>query len=218
MQGSLYVIAAPSGAGKTSLVNALLKELPALQVSISHTTRAIRPGEIEGTHYFFVTRDTYEDLVKNKAFLEHAEVFGHLYGTSRVFVEEQLSQGKDVILEIDWQGARQVKLEFPQTIGIFILPPSLEVLRQRLLLRKQDAPATIEHRMKQACSEMIHYTEYDYLVINDDFQTALSELKAILIAKRLQLKNQAERNQHLISSLFNPSLSAKSEDQNNEID
>lgn len=202
MHGSLYVIAAPSGAGKTSLVNALLKEVPDLQVSISHTTRPMRPGETTGAHYFFVDRQTYETLVKNKAFLEHAEVYGHLYGTSRAFVEAQLSQGIDVILEIDWQGARQVKLEFPQTIGIFILPPSLETLRQRLLLRKQDSQTTILERMKQASSEMIHHTEYDYLIINDNFQTALAELKSIIIARRLMLKNQLERYKSLIDKLF----------------
>lgn len=191
--GTLLTVSAPSGAGKTSLVKALIEAEPNLRVSVSHTTRAVRPGETDGVNYHFCARDAFQAMLSGDEFLEHAEVFGNLYGTSRRFVTEQLAADRDVILEIDWQGAAQVKRLLPHTCAIFILPPTRQALRQRLSKRGQDDAQTIERRMAAAVSEMSHYAEADYLVINDVFDTALHELQTILRSERLKTTRQAQR-------------------------
>jgi len=200
--GNLYIVSAPSGAGKTSLVNALLPSLPNVQVSISHTTRPQRPGEVDGVNYHFVGADQFRRMVEESAFLEYAEVFGNFYGTSRQWVKDTLAGGTDVVLEIDWQGGQQIRRLMPEALSIFILPPSRTTLEQRLTQRGQDDTATIERRMAQAVSEMSHYVEADYLVVNDVFETALQELRSILIAGRLRLAKQAVRQQALLSELL----------------
>ena len=187
MKGSLYVIAAHSGAGKTSLVRALTGSVPDIGVSVSHTTRARRPGEEHGTHYFFTDRDEFVRMAGESAFLEHAEVFGNYYGTSRAWVDDTLRSGRDVILEIDWQGAQQVRRLMPEAVGIFILPPSKAVLRERLVGRSTDAAEVIERRLAQAAEDMTHYSEFDYVVVNDDFETAVGELRAIVTARRCRV-------------------------------
>lgn len=201
--GTLYIIAAPSGAGKTSLVKRLVETTPGVAVSISHTTRPPRPGERDGEHYHFVAMDVFEAMIAAGAFLEYAQVFGNRYGTSRAAVLAQLETGQDVILEIDWQGARQVKTLLPDSPTVFILPPSREALRQRLAGRGQDSAEVIERRMAAALDELSHYAEFDYLVMNDDFATALDDLRAILIAQRqrrgAQLERWRERLQMLLS-------------------
>lgn len=199
----LYVISAPSGAGKTSLVKALIEQLPGVEVSISHTTRAMRPGEEDGVHYHFVDQARFLELADQAAFLEHAEVFGNYYGTSQQGVLDQLATGKDVILEIDWQGARQVRKLMPECLGIFIVPPSREVLEERLRGRGQDSEEVIARRMLEAVSEMSHFPEFDFLVINDDFDQALEELKAILIANRLNMPRQEQTHTELLEALVN---------------
>lgn len=201
-RGRLYILSAPSGAGKTSLVAALLDQLKQLEVSVSHTTRAPRPGEKNGSNYHFVDKAGFQQLVDQDVFFEWAEVFGNCYGTSRLAVEERLTAGVDVILEIDWQGAQQVRKQMPEAISIFILPPSLESLRDRLNRRGQDSEAVIEGRMQQAISEMSHYPEYDYLVINDRFDHALIELQAVFMAKRLELASQQARQADLLGALL----------------
>lgn len=202
-QGTLYTISAPSGAGKTSLVNALLADNdPRICVSISHTTRTARPGEQNGVNYHFVDRECFTAMRTTGAFLESAEVFGNLYGTSRDWVQAQLDLGKDVILEIDWQGAEQVKKQVSPTKSIFILPPSLETLLQRLTSRGQDDPAIIEGRMQQARSEISHYGEADYLIINDDFEIALNDLRAVFRAVRLEQAQQQRNNGGLLQDLL----------------
>ncbi|PVZ15316.1 MULTISPECIES: guanylate kinase [unclassified Pseudomonas] len=200
--GTLYIVSAPSGAGKTSLVKALIDAQPDIRVSVSHTTRAMRPGEADGVNYHFVSREAFLALVEKGDFLEHAEVFGNLYGTSRSTLEQTLQSGIDLILEIDWQGSEQVRRQIPGTRSIFILPPSRQALRQRLTNRGQDSDEIIEGRMREAVSEMQHHVEYDYLVINDDFATALEDLKAIFRANRLQHKLQAQRHGALLSELL----------------
>ncbi len=202
MSGTLFTVSAPSGAGKTSLVNALLEQCPDLRVSVSHTTRPMRPGEQDGVNYHFVSVAQFTDMLEESAFLEHAEVFGNYYGTSRYWVEQTLASDHDVILEIDWQGAHQVRRLLPECVSIFILPPSRETLEQRLNNRGQDAPEVIERRIRQARDEMSHYVESDYLIINDDFDTALAQLRAVVEAQRLRTAHQQRRWQALVSELL----------------
>lgn len=204
VQGTLYIVSAPSGAGKSSLIQALLKTQPLYdtQVSISHTTRTIRPGEVEGEHYFFVTKERFCQMIAEGAFLEHAEVFGHYYGTSRLAIEQVLATGVDVFLDIDWQGAQQIRAQMPQARSIFILPPSKEELGRRLRGRGQDTEAVIDVRMAQAVAEMTHYGEYDYLIVNDNFDNALGDLKTIIRAERLHLYRQTLRHDALITKLL----------------
>jgi guanylate kinase len=192
-RGTLFVVSAPSGAGKTSLVRAMLERDPLLTVSVSHTTRPRRSGEADGVNYHFVDRERFETMLASGAFLEHAEVFGNLYGTSAAWVEGTLEQGRDVILEIDWQGAAQIRSRLPETVSIFVLPPSLAVLEQRLRGRGQDEDAVIRRRLAEARAEMAHHVDYDYLVVNDDFQTAAADLLAIARAVRLVRPRQARR-------------------------
>lgn len=200
--GTLYVVSAPSGAGKTSLLKQLIKELDLIQTSISHTTRAMRVGEVDGVDYHFVSAKQFKSLIAESAFFEHAEVFGNFYGTSKASIQNQLDSGVDVILEIDWQGARQIRQHLPLSCSIFILPPSKEALHQRLKGRGQDEDDVIELRMQAAQGEMSHYTEYDYLVINDDFSVAVNELKAIMLANRLKLSVQKNKYVQLLSNLL----------------
>lgn len=202
--GNLYIISAPSGAGKSSLINALLADQPRseVQLSISHTTRNPRPGEENGVHYYFTNHDEFKALIAQGHFLEWAEVFGNYYGTSLPMIEKSLEQGIDVFLDIDWQGARQIREKLPNVKTIFILPPSKAELEKRLVGRGQDSADVIAGRMEKAVSEMSHYNEFDYVIINDDFQTALSELKSILVAERLRQVNQSVRHQALISQLL----------------
>ncbi len=192
-KGQLFIISAPSGAGKTSLIRELLACTDGLRVSVSHTTRAPRPGELDGVNYNFVDRKTFEYLIEHDDFLEYATVFDNYYGTSRAWVEQHLAEGTDIILEIDWQGARIIREKLPGAIGIFILPPGREVLEQRLRQRGEDDEATIARRMRDAMEEMSHYREYDYLVLNDDFQEALEDLAAIVRACRLRQDIQKRR-------------------------
>ncbi|MFO7640286.1 MAG: guanylate kinase [Candidatus Competibacteraceae bacterium] len=200
---TLYVVAAPSGAGKTSLVRSLVDTTPGVSLSISHTTRPPRPGERDGEHYHFVSLAQFEAMIAEGAFLEHAQVFGNRYGTSRAAALALLDAGQDVILEIDWQGARQVQTRMPAGgVTIFILPPSREALRQRLANRGQDRPEIIDQRMAAALDELSHYAEFEYLVINDDFATALEALRAIVIANRQRRAAQAERQQELLRALL----------------
>ena len=200
--GQLYIVSAPSGAGKTSLVRALLTQDVQVEVSVSHTTRAPRPGERDGEHYHFVSDDAFARLVADDAFLEHAQVFDRRYGTARTGVAARLAAGRDVILEIDWQGARQVRAAFPEAQSVFIVPPSVGELRRRLSGRGQDAAEVIERRMRDAVSEMSHYVEFDYLVINDDFGHALEDLKAIFRANQLLQAPQQMRHGGLLSELL----------------
>jgi len=200
--GTLYIIAAASGTGKTSLVSSLLQSVDNLQVSISHTTRKPRPGEEHGKHYYFTDKASFLELVNKQAFLEYAKVFDNYYGTLVQTVRDKLAEGIDIILEIDWQGARQVHKVFPRASGIFILPPSLDSLRQRLSERGQDDEAVIERRMQSAIAEISHYTEFNYIVINDDFDKALSELRAIILANRNSLPRQIAKYGDLIKSLI----------------
>lgn len=201
-KGTLYVVSAPSGAGKTSLVKALLERDSRVLVSVSHTTRDMRPGEVDGKDYNFVDMEHFNQMIGEGAFLEHADVFTNKYGTSQVWVEEQLSQGMDVILEIDWQGAQQVRRLMPECLSVFILPPSQEELRRRLTGRGTDSQDVIDHRMSQAVSEMSHYGEYDYMIINDDFDTALNELVAVFLSRRVGQNRQSQKHQELLQGLL----------------
>jgi guanylate kinase len=178
--GRLFILSAASGTGKTSLANALIESVPNIEFSVSHTTRAPRPGEKYGVHYYFVGREEFEMMVAAGQFLEHAQVFDNYYGTSRPQVEQRLKQGKSVILDIDWQGARSIKTRMPEAVSIFILPPSRAALEERLIKRGQDSPEVIARRMRDAVSEMRHYKEFDHVVVNDDFEAALADLKAII--------------------------------------
>jgi len=201
--GKLYIVSAPSGAGKTSLVKQLRNEVDKLVVSVSHTTRGMRSGEVHGSDYFFVSVGEFKTMIENQAFLEHAQVFDNFYGTAQKTVEDNLAQGLDVILEIDWQGAQQVRKMLPDSISIFILPPSIDILKQRLKNRGQDNDEVIARRMRDAVTEMSHYPEFDYLVVNDDFNLALSQLKSIIIANRLLQSTQQQLLTPLLQDLLN---------------
>jgi len=202
MRGQLYIIAAPSGAGKTSLVKALHENLNGIAVSVSHTTRAMRPGEENGVHYHFVDHAYFERMVTEGEFLEHARVFDNFYGTAKSSVECNLAAGQDVILEIDWQGAQQVRAAFPEALGIFILPPAREVLETRLRGRGQDDDQIIARRMRDATTEMQHYAEFDFLLINDVFEDALRELACIFRANRARRERSTARHARLIKDLL----------------
>jgi guanylate kinase len=179
-KGKLFIFSAASGTGKTSLAKALVEQMPEVAFSVSHTTRAPRPGEQHGVHYYFVTPQQFDEMVAADRFLEHAKVFGNSYGSSRAVTENLLRQGKSVIFDIDWQGARAIKEKMPEAVSIFILPPSRAALQERLTARGQDSPEVVESRMRAAVSEMSHYKEFDHLVVNDDFNAALADLKAII--------------------------------------
>ena len=191
--GNLFIVAAPSGGGKTSLVKRLIKSLEDIQVSISHTTRPMRPGEENGVDYFFVDEECFLTMVQQNEFIEHTQVFGHHYGTSSKQINTRLSAGIDVVLDIDWQGAQQIKHIFPEAVSIFIIPPSLKTLKERLLSRGQDKEVIIRQRMQRAQSEMSHYREFDYLILNDDFASAAENLRAIVIANRLSIARQQNK-------------------------
>jgi len=202
MPAKLYVVAAPSGGGKTSLINALLEKDRRLRLSVSHTTRAPRPHEEDGKHYHFVSQERFAELVAQHAFLEHAQVYDHCYGTGREQVQDKLDQGFDVMLDIDWQGAAQIRQSFPNCCSIFILPPSLEVLRERLSSRGQDSPEVIERRMKKARSEISHAREFDYMIVNDDFQLALEDLHSIIRRGKHSRPGQDEISETLLAQML----------------
>lgn len=204
MAGTLFIITAASGTGKTSLVKELLASMDNLQVSISHTTRQPRPAEENGVHYHFIDVATFEKLIHEKAFLEHAQVFDNYYGTSKQAVNALLDRNIDVILEIDWQGALQVKNQFTHAVMIFILPPSQDALRSRLSGRGQDSQEVIEKRLAGSMTEMRQYDKFDYVVINDDFSIALQDLQTIIKSHRLTLASQQTKNHSLLNNLFNP--------------
>lgn len=201
-RGNLFILSAPSGAGKSSLINALLKKHADMKVSVSHTTRAPRPGEENGVHYHFASTDEFKALIAKDDFFEWAQVFDNYYGTSKQAIESQLDAGIDVFLDIDWQGAQQVREIMPSVKTIFILPPSKEELEQRLNNRGQDSAEVIASRMAKAQSETSHYNEYDYVIVNDDFESALGDIEVIVMAQRLTLKAQEERHQVLLNSLL----------------
>lgn len=203
--GTLFVISSPSGAGKSSLLSALLTQHNAdhsMALSVSHTTRQPRPGEENGIHYHFVAKEEFQQLIAREAFFEWAEVFGNYYGTSKELIEQSLHQGIDVFLDIDWQGAQQIRKLYPETQSIFILPPSLPILEQRLVKRGQDSAEVIEKRMAKAVSEMSHYPEYDYLIINDDFSHSLQQLHSIVLASRAKRAPQSIRHADLLDQLL----------------
>lgn len=200
-KGTLFIVSAPSGAGKSSLIDALLKRFnldDKLRLSVSHTTRAPRPGEIDHVSYHFITNEEFEKLIERNAFYEYAHVFDHYYGTSREIVEQWLNEGKDVLLDIDWQGARQIRRQTPDAKGIFVVPPSLEELNRRLVTRATDAPEVIEKRMSKAISEISHYNEYDYVIVNDDFDESLLNMRSIILSNRQKMDKQ----KHYITEKF----------------
>ena len=201
-KGTLFIISAPSGAGKTSLVKRLVSESDDIMVSVSHTTRKMREGEQNGVDYHFVDREQFVSMIEHSAFLEHAKVFDNYYGTSQQHVERELLNGKDVILEIDWQGARQVRRLIEDSLSIFILPPSSDALRERLEARGQDNDEVIDRRMQDAVNEMSHYAEFDFLVVNDDFERALQELKCVVNSNRLRQLRQERSLEKLLIDLM----------------
>ena len=201
LQANLYVVAAPSGGGKTSLIKALLERDKRVSLSVSYTTRSARPGEKDGVHYHFIDEPAFVDLIGKNALLEHAEVFGHRYGTGREAVEQLLREGFDVLLDIDWQGARQIRKSFPSCCTIFILPPSMDTLRSRLGRRGQDSEDIIEARMREARAEISHSSEFDYLIINDDFDKALADLQSIIRHRKLQRPGQQNLYDDLLAEL-----------------
>ena len=201
-RGRLYVISAPSGAGKTSLVKALLASEPNLRLSISHTTRIRRPTELEGREYHFVSKAQFEELTARGEFLEHARVFDNHYGTSRAFVESQLAAGHDVLLEIDWQGAQQVRRALPECVSIFVLPPARQALAERLARRATDTPEVIRRRLQDAAGDMSHYNEFDYVVVNDDFDRAVADLKRIIEGQAPDLKGSRPGLEPLLKDLL----------------
>ncbi|WXT99381.1 MAG: Guanylate kinase [Catillopecten margaritatus gill symbiont] len=198
---NLFIIAAPSGCGKTSLVKELIARTEGLCVSVSHTTRDARPGEVHGENYFFVSKEEFDEINENEGFIESAQVFDNYYGSAKQTVKDLLAGGQDVILEIDWQGARQVEKSFPDIISIFIIPPSIEALRARLTGRGQDDSTIIERRMRDAVSETQHYDEFDYLVVNDDFDTALNDLSMIIHSQRFSIGQQSNKHKELLKIL-----------------
>jgi len=202
LAGNLFIISAPSGAGKSSLIQALLKQHSDMQVSVSHTTRAPRPGEINGVHYHFISIAEFKALIAQDEFFEWAEVFGNYYGTSKSAISASLSQGIDVFLDIDWQGARQIRQQAPSATGIFILPPSLAELEQRLTQRGQDSAEVIAKRMAQAQNEMSHANEYEYLIINDNFDAALHEFESIVLAQRNGYHSQLVKHSTMLNQLL----------------
>jgi len=201
-KGKLYIISAPSGAGKTSLVKRLVADLDQLTVSVSHTTRKMRVGETHGKDYFFSTVDDFKKMIAKNAFLEHAQVFDNYYGTAQQSVEYYLDNGIDVILEIDWQGAQQVRKMLPDCLSIFILPPSIEVLQQRLENRGQDSKEIIDRRMQDAVQEMSHCDEFNYLIVNDNFDQALAELRGVVVSHRLEIQRQLKQLAPLLERLI----------------
>lgn len=202
MRGTLYIVAAPSGAGKSSLVNACLARDPNIRLSISFTSRQPRPGERHAEHYHFIGRDAFQRMIDAGDFFEHALVHGDWKGTARQSVEPQLAAGRDVLLEIDWQGARQVRAQVPEAVSVFILPPSRAALEQRMRKRGQDSEAVIAQRLAAAREEMSHYDEFDYLIVNEDFDTAVAEMCTIFGASRLRREAQAQRHADLIAALL----------------
>ena len=202
MPGNIFIVAAPSGAGKTSLVKALLAADSQVRLSVSYTTRPPRPGEVDGTHYHFVSAEIFMKMLNRSDFLESAEVYGNRYGTSQSWIEGVMQDGTDILLEIDWQGAAQVRKLLPQAIGIFILPPSLEALTQRLSLRGQDSQEVIQRRLAAAREDISHVGEFDYAIINDDFAIATQDLLAVVRAERLKIIRQMQRYGDLIGKLM----------------
>lgn len=200
--GTLYIVAAPSGGGKTSLVKNLIETVEHIEISISHTTRAMRPGEKNGVDYFFIDDKEFASMVNNQAFVEYARVFNHLYGTSAAQIAQRLEAGIDVLLDIDWQGAQQIRNRFSDVVTVFVVPPSLEELKSRLMNRSQDEHEVIHHRMKKAQDELSHYSEFDYLIVNDNFEKAAQELEAIVIANRLRMSRQINKQSKLLSFLL----------------
>ena len=199
--GSLYIISAPSGAGKTSLISKLIEQDNAITVAISHTTRPARSGEEDGKHYHFTAISDFKKMIAEEQFLEYAEVFGNFYGTSKQTIDEQLKNDTDVILEIDWQGAQQVRKLRPDAISIFILPPSVKALEERLYGRKQDSQEVIQTRLKQSCDDMRHYDEFDYIVINDNFDDAVQDLASIFRSNRMKLESQKQRHTKFLEEI-----------------
>jgi guanylate kinase len=202
MSGNLFIVWAPSGAGKSSLIAALLEKDSNVRQSVSFTTRAPREGEVEGKHYHFVSRDVFEKMIAAGDFLEHAEVYGNFYGTSKKWIDHAMQNGFDVVMAIDWQGAQQIHKIFPDIVGVFILPPSLEVLRQRLTARGQDSAEVIARRLASAHEDMSHLSEFDYVIINNKFDDAVNDLLAIFRSQRLKRDTQFKRNSDVISKLI----------------
>lgn len=200
--GNLFILSAPSGAGKSSLIKALIEKHDDMKVSVSHTTRNVRPGEENAVHYHFVTVDEFQGHINDGHFLEWAEVFGNFYGTSKIAIEQMLAQGIDVFLDIDWQGAQQIRELFAEVITIFIAPPSRQELESRLNNRGQDDQAVIQQRMAQAIGEISHYPEFDYLLVNDNFEQCLNELAGLVLSQRLKMTNQSLKYDQLLKDLL----------------
>jgi guanylate kinase len=200
--GNCFIVAAPSGGGKTSLVRQLVETLDNIEISISHTTRPMRTGEEDGIDYFFLDDVAFQDKINQGDFVEYAQVFNHFYGTSKAQLLDRMQQGMDILLDIDWQGAAQIRHSFPDSVSIFIIPPSLGALKERLLKRRRDNDEVIKERMRKAEDELSHYPEFDYLIVNDDFDKAAMELRAIVVADRLCIERQVKKQEKLLSFLM----------------